>query len=592
MTHETELVATLAAALGLAFVFGYFAIRLGLPALVGYLVAGVIVGPFTPGYVADTGLAAQLAEVGVILLMLGVGMHFSVRDLLAVRRIAIPGALGRMVVITALGALVTRLWAWPWGASLVFGLSLSIASTVVLLRAFDESGTTTTLEGRIAVGWLVVEDLATVLLLVILPAVAGPLGGASQHAGGGGIALTLGITLVKVGAFVALMLFVGTRVVPWLLASVARTGSRELFTLSVLALALGIAFGAATLFGVSFALGAFFAGIVIAESDVSHQAAADALPLQDAFAVLFFVAVGMVFDPRVLMERPLAVLATVLIVTVGKAAVSFAMLVRLRTPLHAALTAAAGLSQIGEFSFILASLGLSLGLLSRAGQSLILAGSILSITLNPLALRSVGPIERWVRARPRLRAWLERDAESEHLASSSGAPSDRLRDHAVIVGFGRVGSTIGRALEAQGIPFLVVEKDRERVEALRRRGLHVLFGDASRAAVLEHAGLERARLLVIAAPGTYQARAILDLAREENPELDTVVRTHSTAEQVHLERQGVGAVVVGERELALGMARYALGAWDADPAEVEHLINRLRANRDTHTEEHAATTTR
>ncbi|MGA9837594.1 MAG: YbaL family putative K(+) efflux transporter [Gemmatimonadaceae bacterium] len=580
MPHEVALVATLAAGLALAFLFGFAAIRLGLPALVGYLIAGIVVGPFTPGYIADTGLASQLAEVGVILLMFGVGMRFSIRDLLAVRRIAVPGALTRSAVITALGAVVGHAWGWTWGGSVVFGVSLSIASTVVLLRAFEERDTLSTLDGHIAVGWLVVEDLATVLVLVLLPALAAPLGGVgAAGASAGGTLVMVGVTLVKVTAFVALMLYVGTRVVPWLLAAVARTGSRELFTLAVLALALGIAFGAAMLFGVSFALGAFFAGVVIAESDVSHQAAADALPLQDAFAVLFFVSVGMVFDPRVLVQHPLAVLVTVAIATAGKALVSFGLIAGFRYPLRTALTVSAGLAQMGEFSFILAGLGITLGLLPREGQNLILASAVLSITLNPLAFRAVAPVENWLRRRPTLLGLIQR---TRHDPLGPAVPAEsvdglRLRDHAVIVGFGRVGSTIGRALESRGIPFLVVEHDRGWMEHLRSRGVPVLFGDAARRAVLEHAHLERARLLVIAAPGAYQARSILDVARQLNPAIDTVVRTHSAAEQLLLERQGVGAAVMGERELAFGMARYALRRWDADPSDIEALLQTLRA---------------
>lgn len=581
MPQESTLVATLAGALSLAFVFGFIAVRLRLPALVGYLVAGVLAGPFTPGYVADTGLAAQLAEVGVILLMLGVGMHFSVRDLLAVRRIAVPGALMRILIVTSIGAGIARAWSWPWGGALVFGLALSIASTVVVLRALDEQGAATSLDGRIAVGWLVVEDLATVFLLVLLPALAGPLGGVTAGAGASATLVALGTTLLKVAAFVAIMLFAGTRLVPHLLVMVARTGSRELFTLSVLALALGIAFGAATLFGVSFALGAFFAGVIIAESDVSHQAAADALPLQDAFAVLFFVAVGMLFDPSIIVHRPLAVAATVVIVTIGKAVVSLGILATLRVPIHHALPVAVGLSQIGEFSFILAALGVSLGLLPREGENLILAGSIVSIIVNPLGFRVVAPVERWIARRKRLIALLERP---DHNAPPIAIPAEAengttLRDHVVIIGFGRVGGLIGRALETQRIPFVIVEKDRELVEQLRARGLRVLFGDASRRAVLEHASLERARLLVVAAPGMYQTRAILDIAKQVNPGLDTVIRTHSAAEQVYLEQRGAGEVVVGEWELALGMARYALRAVGAEATEAERVLRTIRGHR-------------
>lgn len=578
MPHETALIATIAAGLGLAFLFGFAATRLKLPPLVGYLIAGVVVGPFTPGYVADTGLASQLAEVGVILLMFGVGLHFSMRDLLAVRRIAVPGALVRIAAITVVGAIVSHGWGWSWGGGIVFGLALSIASTVVLLRAFEGRGILSSANGRIAVGWLIVEDLAMVLVLVLLPALAGVLGGHEGAAASSGMSVlwAVGLTLFKVAAFVAIMLYVGSRVVPWLLAAVARTGSRELFTLAVLAAAVGIAFGAARLFGVSFALGAFFAGVVISESDLSHQAAAEALPLQDTFAVLFFVSVGMVFDPRVLVQEPLAVLATVAVAVGAKAVVSFVMVLARGYPLSSALTVSAGLAQMGEFSFILAGLGRSLGLLPKEGQSLILAGAILSIVLNPFALTLLEWVGRRLRAYPRVQASLERRGGAlASLPDEDDAAA--LRDHAVIVGFGRVGGTIGRALDARGIPYVVVEYDREWVETLRARGVHVLFGNATRPGILEHAHVAQARMLVIAAPGTYQAREILAHARRINPGIEVVARTHSEAEQRLLEEQGVGLALMGERELALGMARYALGHWNVPPDDIDAAVEALRA---------------
>jgi CPA2 family monovalent cation:H+ antiporter-2 len=385
--HETTLIATIAIGLAYAFVGGFIAVRLRLPPLVGYLLAGIVVGPFTPGFVGDAHIASQLAEIGVILLMFGVGMHFSVSDLWAVRTVAVPGALAQITVATALGVGVAHLWGWPLGAGLVFGLALSVASTVVLLRALEASGTVDSPDGRIAVGWLIVEDLVMVLALVLLPAFATQLGGvASAHdiTSGDGIWLSLGLTLGKVALFVALMLVVGIRVFPWLLRRVERTKSRELFTLGVVALALGVAFGSARLFGVSFALGAFFAGVVINECDFSHRAAADLQPLQDAFGVLFFVAVGMLFDPMILLRHPLQVLAVVAIIVVGKSLAAFGIVLALRRPCSTALTVSAALAQIGEFSFILAGLGLSLGLITLEAQNLILAGALLSITLNPL----------------------------------------------------------------------------------------------------------------------------------------------------------------------------------------------------------------
>jgi CPA2 family monovalent cation:H+ antiporter-2 len=392
MPHETTLIALIAIGLALAFVGGFVAVKLHLPPLVGYLLAGIAIGPFTPGFVGDAHLASELAEIGVILLMFGVGMHFSVSDLWAVRSIALPGALAQIIAATALGAGVAHLWGWPLGGGLVFGLALSVASTVVLLRALESSHTLDTPDGRIAVGWLIVEDLVMVLTLVLLPAFAGQLGGVAAPSTEGNIWISLGLTLGKVALFVGLMLAVGTRIFPWLLARVERTGSRELFTLAVVALALGVAFGSAKLFGVSFALGAFFAGVVINECDLSHRAAHDLQPLQDAFGVLFFVAVGMLFDPAILVRQPLQVLAVLGIIMLGKSLAAFGLVLALGRPFSTALTVSAALAQIGEFSFILATLGIGLGLLSPEGQHLILAGALLSITLNPLFFHLVAKV--------------------------------------------------------------------------------------------------------------------------------------------------------------------------------------------------------
>ncbi|OCJ07577.1 cation transporter [Rhizobium sp. AC27/96] len=402
MPHDVALIALIAAGFVFAAVFGYLADRLHLPPLVGYLVAGVIIGSSTPGFVADVSLASQLAEIGVILLMFGVGLHFSAADLLAVRGVAIPGAIGQILIATLLGIGLASLWGWGVGAGVVLGLSLAVASTVVLLKALEERNLVSSTNGRVAVGWLIVEDLVMVLALVLLPAFAGVMGGhtdAGEHAASGAIWLTIGMTLVKVAAFALVAIFIGPRIVPWLLTSVARTGSRELFTLSVLAIALGIAFGAAEIFGVSFALGAFFAGLVMSESHLSHRAAADSLPLQNAFSVLFFVSVGMLFDPSVLVREPLMVGGVLALIMLGKSLIAFGVVLLLRYPASMGFAVAAGLAQIGEFSFILAGLGVSLGLLSREGQDLILAGAILSITLNPLAFFAVEKIENWTFAR-------------------------------------------------------------------------------------------------------------------------------------------------------------------------------------------------
>jgi len=561
--HETALIATIAAGIGLAFVLGFAVTRVGLPPLVGYLLAGVIVGPFTPGFVADVGLAGQLAEIGVILLMFGVGIHFSVADLLAVRRIALPGAVVQITVATVLGALVSHWWGWSWGSGIVFGLCLSVASTVVLLRAMEDRGMTDSIDGRIAIGWLIVEDLATVLVLVLLPALAGALGGSDPETAAGAtggessVVRAIVITTAKVGAFIALMFVVGRRAVPWLLERVASTGSRELFSLAVLAVALGIAVGASALFGVSFALGAFFAGMVVNGSELSHEAAADSLPLQDAFSVLFFVAVGMLFDPWILVRQPLEVLAVVLIVMIGKSLAAFFIVLAFRYSVRTALTISASLAQIGEFSFILAALAMTLGLLPAEGQGLIVAGALLSISLNPLAFVARDRLSAWIVTRPRLLSALERPASPDQEVPA-GAESEPLRDHAIIVGYGRVGSAIGETLTRHGIHFVAVEEDRATVNALRARGVAAFSGDASRPEVLDRVNVKDARLVVVTAPDPFKARAVINVARRANPGIDTVVRTHSDEERGYLERLGVGDVVMGEREVGRAMARYAL----------------------------------
>jgi K+:H+ antiporter len=559
MPHQTELIATIAAGLGLAFLFGLVAVRLRLPPIVGYLLAGVAVGPHSPGFVADVSLAQQLAEIGVILLMFGVGIHFSLDDLLSVRRIALPGAAVQIAVATLLGAVFARVWGYSWGTGIVFGLCLSVASTVVLLRALEDRGLLDSADGRIAVGWLVVEDLFTVLVLVLLPALAVFLGGKPpagvSQGGGTGLVVTIAITLGKVAGFVLLMVVVGRRVVPWLLEHVARLGSRELFTLSVLAVAVGIGVGAASLFDVSFALGAFFAGVVVNGSDLSHEAAADALPLQDAFSVLFFVAVGMLFDPTILVEHALEVLTVLLIIMIGKSLGALGIVLLFRYPLHTALVISASLAQIGEFSFILAALGLSLGLLPPEGQSLIVAGALLSISLNPLAFEAAGRLSRWAAARPQLLAALERGTPDQPVAAKG---DETLRDHVILVGHGRVGGTIGEALARSGVPYVVIEQSRELFESLRDRGMPVIYGNASRRLVLELAHPERARMIIVTAPDPFQARAILEQARRLNPSIVSVVRTHSEEERAYLERAGADLAVVGERELARTMARYAL----------------------------------
>jgi CPA2 family monovalent cation:H+ antiporter-2 len=558
--HETSLIALLAIGFVLALLLGLAANVLRVSPIVGYLLAGIAVGPFTPGFVGDSSLASQLSEIGVILLMFGVGLHFSIRDLMSVRAIALPGAVAQIITATAIGAGMAHLLGWSLGAGLVFGLSLSVASTVVLLRALEERNALQSSEGKIAVGWLIVEDLAMVLALVMLPALAGVLGGdaSAAHAPGtsGNLWLALLITLAKVALFVALALVVGTRIVPWLLMRVTRTGTRELFTLCVLAIALGIAYGSSAAFGVSFALGAFFAGVILSESELAHQAGNDSLPLKDAFAVLFFVSVGMLFDPTVLVREPLAVLGVLAIIMVGKSAAAFVIVLLFRHPLRTALTVSASLAQIGEFSFILASLGGSLGLLPADGRDLILAGAILSIALNPVTFAGVTPLTRWIESNPRLLRMLERPGAERHRRPVSSAST--LRNHAIVIGYGRVGGAIGKELKAQGLPFSVIERDHLMLASAQQAGVPTIVGDAAITGVLEAAGLEHARLVVVATPDSFQARRIVELAQTHKPGIDIVVRTHSETELKALEELKVGHVVLGERELAHGMLEYAL----------------------------------
>jgi len=572
MPHQSALIALTAAGFVLALAFGMVASKLRLPPLIGYLVAGIAIGPFTPGFVADAGLAGQLAEIGVILLMFGVGLHFSLDTLLKVRTIALPGAVVQITVATLIGLGLARWWDWNIAAGIVFGLAMSVASTVVLLRALEERNELDTENGRIAVGWLIVEDLAMVLALVFLPALAP---GVAEGAGNNALLMSLGVTALKVAMFVALMLLGGRRVVPWVLEQVARTGSRELFTLAVLAIALGIAYGSAMLFDVSFALGAFFAGVLLAESDLSHQAAENSLPLQDAFAVMFFVSVGMLFDPSVILERPLQLLGVLFVILIGKSLAAFAIVLAFGHPVRTALTISASLAQIGEFSFILAGLGVGLGLLPPEGRDLILAGALLSITLNPFAFATIEPIARWVNERPKLLSLLTRES-IKRAALPPNSNISNLRNHAVIVGYGRVGSVVGHGLQAQGLQFVVIEMNRRVVDHLREDKIAAVYGDATAHGVLELAQIQRARLLVIASPDGFHARRILELARAINPQIAIVVRTHSSTELKYLIRQGVDRAVMGELELALEMTNYALRSLGVSDERCKLLTQWLR----------------
>lgn len=555
MDHNLPLITTIAAGLGLALVLGFAAARLKLPALVGYLLAGVVIGPFTPGFVADTHLASQLAEIGVMLLMFGVGLHFSVSDLLAVRKIAVPGAIVQIVAASAMGCGVAMLWGWSFAGALVFGIALSVASTVVLLRALESLGILDSFNGRIAVGWLVVEDLAMVLVLVLLPPLAGVLAGGESDARA--VWGSVGRTLLQVGLFVALMLVVGRRLFPWLLWQVQKVGSRELFTLCTVAAAVSIAYGATMLFGVSFALGAFFAGMVLRESQFSHRAAEETLPLRDAFAVLFFVSVGMLFDPRVLVDQPLRVLAVVGVIVLGKSIAAALLVLLLRYPLHTALTVSASLAQIGEFSFILGSLGAALGLLPPEGASLIVAGALISIAINPLVFKGIRPLQEWLLARSQLaRNLAARDDPLAELPMTTDAKY--LSRQVVLVGYGRVGRKVAEALRAASCPFVVADENREVVERLRAEGVPAVSGDATLPEVLIQAHIARARMLVIATPDTLGVRQMAAHARLLNPEIEIVVRSHNEEEARRLGEEVSGRVFVGEHELAVAMSRYVL----------------------------------
>ncbi len=558
MHPDVSLIATVAAGFGLALVFGLAVERLKLPALVGYLLAGIVIGPATPGFVANVHIAAELSEIGVMLLMFGVGLHFSLDDLLAVRRIALPGAIVQMGVATVLGGAMAWYWGWTFGAALVFGLSLSCASTVVLLKALDARGLLDSMNGRIAVGWLVVEDLATVVLLVLLPPLAGVLGGeGSQAAAGQSLWRTIFLTLLQVSAFVALMLVAGRRILPWILWQVTRTGSRELFTLAVVAGAIGIAFGAASLFGVSFALGAFFAGMVMRESEFSHRAATESLPLRDAFAVLFFVSIGMLFDPVVLLDKPLQVLGVVAVIIVGKSLAAALLVIAFRYPLNTAFTVAASLAQIGEFSFILAGLGLSLGLLPEAGQSLIVAGALISIALNPLLFATLDPARAWVLKRSATARRLD-TREDATAALPMSTERKYLDGQVVLVGYGRVGRRIAEAIRRQGIPLVVAEQNRELVEQLRSQGIPAVSGDAAEPEVLVQAHVAHAAMLVVAVPDPVKARRMLETARKLNPPIEVVLRTHSEDEAELLAREDGTRVFFAEEELAGGIANHVL----------------------------------
>jgi CPA2 family monovalent cation:H+ antiporter-2 len=566
MPLHTSLVPTIVFGIVLAFAFGAVANRLKASPLVGYLLAGIVIGPFTPGFVADQTIANELSEIGIILLMFGVGLQFSLQELLSVRAIAVPGAVVQIIVASALGAGLARLLGWSLGGGFVFGIALSVASTVVVLRSLQERRLLDTERGRIAVGWLVVEDLAMVLVLVLLPAL-GDLTHGLRALNWSDVALPLAITLGKFATFIALMWFVGRRVIPWLLHYVAHTGSRELFRLAVLAIALGVAYGAATLFEVSFALGAFFAGMILSESTLSQRAAQETLPLRDAFAVLFFVSVGMLFNPVVVMTHPLALLATILIVTVAKSVVAYGMMRVFRYPQSTALMIGASRAQAGEFSFILAGLGVALGLLPPVGRDLILAAALISILLTPFLFAAAD----WIRAhqepsKPEPAAAAAAEPEPVEPPTRHPIPVTRLTDHVVLVGYGRVGSVIGAALIDAKVPLLVIESDEDIFEMLRKQGLEALNGNAADPELARAANYPAARCLLVAVPDGFEGGQVVEQARAINLNLPIIARSHSEEETGHLQRHGASKVIMGEQLIAHAMIEDARAASTVSPA--------------------------
>jgi len=533
--HHTPLIATIVAGLVIAFIMGSVAHKLKVSPIAGYLLAGIMVGPYTPGFVGDGDLAAELAEIGVILLMFGVGLHFSLRDLLSVKNVAVPGAIGQIAVATLMGMGLSWTMGWDPLAGFVFGLALSVASTVVLLRALQGFGIVDTERGRISVGWLIVEDLAMVLALVLLPALAEVVKGDAPTTWSA-LLVPLAQVGFKVTGFLVVMLLVGRRIIPWALHWVVNTGSRELFRLAVLAIALGVAFGAAVVFDVSFALGAFFAGMILGETPLSRQATEETLPLRDAFAVLFFVSVGMLFNPQVVVDQPLALLATVLIIVLGKSLAAYLIVRALKHNHRTAITAAASLAQIGEFSFILATLGTSLAILPPAGRDLILAGALLSIFVNPFIFNAFVP---------------KRQEKTDPVEMP--ADTGDLRDHVVLIGYGRVGKLIARDLRTRGRSFILIEDQADTAKDAKEAGLNVVRGNALDPAALEAAGIERASKLLIAIPEGFEGGAVIEGVRKIRPDIAIVARAHSDAEVAHLEAAGAGEVVMGEREIASRM---------------------------------------
>ena len=542
--HELPLLINIAVALVVAFIGGVIARRIGLPTIAGYLLAGIAIGPFTPGFVGDVETISQLAELGVIFLMFGVGLHFSLQDLWRVRSIAIPGATGQIILATLLGFLLSRFWGWSAAAGIILGFAISIASTVVLLRGLMDNGLLNTPHGQAAIGWLVLEDLATVLILVLMPTLANTENGFDWSA--------LGLTVLKAAGFVILVLFAGTRLIPWILMRIAHTRSRELFILAVLAISLGIALGAAEIFGISLALGAFVAGVVVSESPLSHQVGADILPFRESFAVLFFVSIGMLVNPLYLYNNIGSILALTALIVVAKPLTTILMGLIFPWPARTTLVVAAGLSQIGEFSFIVGQAGLSLGLLNQSQYSLILAGALVSIMLNPAMFRLIQPTERWLQKNRGVWKLLDRQGPTLPLIEKS------VEKHVVIVGYGRVGRHIITLLGELGIPHLVVEADSQRVQELDRQNVPTLYGDAANSEVLAHAGLTRARALVVAGPDEDANALIVTAARDIAPELPIIARAISEDGTRRLADLGAQDVIHPELEGGLEIVRHTL----------------------------------
>jgi CPA2 family monovalent cation:H+ antiporter-2 len=574
MHHGPDpMLATLVACILLAFLFGAAARAAKLPALIGYIAAGILLGPYTPGFVADRAMVAVMAEVGVALLLFGVGLHFRPADLIAVWRVAVPGALAQITFATALGAAVgAGLLGLSFGASLAFGLALAISSTAVATKALDERGRLGGDAGRLALGWLVMQDLVVVFALVLLPALAGD----GAAAGGHGMAWQIGEAALALAGFVAVMALFGRRGIPWLLVRVARAGSREVFTLAVVAVALGVAFVASALFGVSFALGAFFAGVVLGESDVGNQAAAEAMPLQRIFAAIFFVSVGMLMDPTAIAAQPLASVASVLSVLVAIGGGALVLLLVLRVHPRVAVIVAGSLGQIGEFSFLLVEVAVRQGMLPESVRGPVLVAAATTILTTPLLIRGMEALSPRLERSARL-AWWRGERRPRLVLTPEAA---QATGHAVVVGTGRVGATVIRALRRHGVVVVAVEENRMAAEALAAQGIAVIWGDATRPEVLHAAAMERARLLVVALPGAVEARAVLAMARAANPTIHIVVRTHSDEEAALLEsEEGVGLVMMGEREVALGMADYAMQRLGVPAKSAQATVEALRARR-------------